>query len=170
MPPIFASMENHAHHDAPVPPDCFLLEEVQALQSFEKQLFANVNYYVWHNQDRPGVMPHRFLYAMEFVFGTGESLLLSSGEDSTAIRLITAEQLLDLAHKLQRLHKKNIIQRVLASAQPLWRDVIDKTLQNFRLSRNEEGLFHNDAVLLDFGERRVLVRLSEREGLLAGEY
>jgi len=38
------------------------------------------------------------------------------------------------------------------------------------LSRNEAGLYHNDSVLLSFDERRILLRLAEREGLLAGAY
>ncbi|MBV6440470.1 MAG: hypothetical protein DYG98_13625 [Haliscomenobacteraceae bacterium CHB4] len=163
----FAPMEDRDH---PTPPDCFLLEEIQTLQSFEKQVLEGVNYYIWHNQPEAGTMPHRFLYTLELVFDTGESLLLSSGDDSEAIRLITAENLVETAHRLQRLHGKPVIQRVAAGIQPVWREVVGKTLQFIRLSRNEAGLYLNDAILLDFGERRVLVRLSEREGLLAGAY
>lgn len=166
----FAAMENNAGHDNPIPPDCFLLEEIQALQSFEKQSLDSVNYYIWHNQAESGTMPHRFLYALELIFGTGDSLLLSSGDDSEAIRLLTAENLVDTASRLQRMHGKPVIQRIQAGIQPVWREVIGKTLQHIRLSRNEAGLFLNDAVLLDFDERRLLIRLSEREGLLAGAY
>jgi hypothetical protein len=163
-------MENNTAHDHPTPPDCFSLEEIQILQSYEQQRLERTTYYIWHNQTEPGTLPHRFLYAIEMVFDAGESLLLSSGEDSEAIRLITAEQLVDMAHRLQRLHGKAVIQRVPAQAQPLWRDVAGKTLHNIRLAKNDEGLYLNDAVLLDFNEHRVLVRLAEREGLLAGAY
>lgn len=163
-------MKNNASHDTPVPPDCFLLEEIQAMQSFEKQVLDNVTYYIWHDQPEAGTMPHRFLYALELVFDSGESLLLSSGDDSEAIRLLTAESLVDTADKLKRLHGKPVIQRVPAGMQPVWREVVGAMLQHVRLSRNEAGFYLNDAVLLDFAERRVLVRLSEREGLLAGAY
>jgi hypothetical protein len=163
-------MENNARDNDPTPPDCFLLEEIQALQSFEKQVLNSVNYYIWHNQPEAGAMPHRFLYALELVFGSGESLLLSSGDDSEAIHLLTAEQIAETAQRLQRMHGKPVIQRVTVGIQPLWREVVGKTLQHIRLARNEAGLYLNDAALLDFGEHRVLVRLSEREGLLAGGY
>jgi hypothetical protein len=163
-------MENNTGHEHSIPPDCFSLEEIQILQSYEQQRLERVTYYVWHNQAKPGALPHRFLYAIELVFDSGESLLLSSGEDSEAICLITAEQLVDTAHRLQQLHGKAVIQRILAQEQPLWRDVSGKTLQNIRLAKNDEGWYLNDAVLLDFNEYRVLVRLAEREGLLAGAY
>ena len=115
-------------------------------------------------------MPHRFLYAVELVFDSGESLLLSSGDDSEAIHLLTAENLVETAHRLQRMHGKQVIQRIAVGVQPVWREVVGKVLQFFRLAHNEAGLYLNDAVLLDFGDHRVLVRLSEREGLLAGAY
>lgn len=163
-------MENKAGHEAPMPPDCFSLEEIQLLQSFEQQSLDNVQYYIWHNQAEAGTMPHRFLYALELIFDSGEPLLLSSGDDSEAIRMLTAENLVETAGRLQRLHGKPVIQRFSAGVQPMWRDVTGKTLQHIRLSRNEAGLYLNDAVLLDFGDHRMLVRLSEREGLLAGAY
>ena len=164
------SMEDKASHNDPTPPDCFLLEEIQALQSFEQQILDNVNYYIWHNQPEAGAQPHRFLYALELVFDSGESLLLSSGDDSEAIRLLTAENLVSIARRLQDMHGKPVVQRIVAGVQPVWRDVVGSVLQHVRLGRNEAGLYLNDALLFDFGEHRVLTRLSEREGLLVGAY
>lgn len=163
-------MEKHDQQGDPVPPGCFRLEELNVLQSFEKLQVNDVFYYVWHDQPRPGVAPHRFLYAVEMVFDTGSSLLISSGEDSEAIRLLTADDLADTAMRLQKIHGKPVLQRFPASIQPMWRDITGKTLDGIRLSRNEAGLFLNDALMFDFGEQRILVRLSEREGLLAGGY
>ena len=152
------------------PSEYFRLEEIQALLSFEKQQLSEVVYYVWHDQAEAGAQPHRFLYAIELVFDSGPSLLLSSGDDSEAIRVIQAEDLVDTAKKLQQIHGKAVIQRIPAGRQPQWRSVTGKSLENIRLARNEAGLYLNDAVLLDFGEHRVLVKLNEREGLLAGEF
>ena len=39
-----------------------------------------------------------------------------------------------------------------------------------RLSKNEEGLYYNDALLLDFGQGQVLVALSGKEGLAVDAY
>ena len=110
------------------------------------------------------------MYALELTFDTGESLILSSGEDSEAIHLVTAEDIMKTARSLQNLHGKQVIQRFAVDIQPVWREVVGKTLQHIRLAQNEDGLYLNDAALLDFNEHRVLIRLSEREGLLAGAY
>ena len=158
-------MENLAQPDDYTPPECFGLEELETFQSFESQLLADVNYYLWLNQADDGAIPYRFLYTLELVFDSNDSLLLSSGEDSEAIRVITAETLLETARQLQRLHGKISIQRISAGAQPLWQPAIGKILEGIRLSRNDAGLYLNDALLLDFGKRRILVQLSEKEGL-----
>ena len=158
-------MENLAQPDDHTPPDCFRLEELETFQSFEGQLLADVNYYLWLNQTDDDAIPYRFLYTLELVFDSNDSLLLSSGEDSEAIRVIAAETLLETARQLQQLHGKISIQRLSAGAQPLWQPAIGKTLEGIRLSRNEAGFYLNDALLLDFGKRRILVQLSEKEGL-----
>ena len=158
-------MENLSQPDDYTSPDCFRLEELEVFQSIEGQLLADVNYYLWLNQADDGAIPYRFLYALELVFDSNDSLLLSSGEDSEAIRVIAAETLLETARQLQQLHGKISIQRVSAGAQPLWLAAIGKMLEGIRLSRNDAGLYLNDALLLDFGKRRIMVRLSEKEGL-----
>ncbi len=164
-------MENHSHTDDPTPPDCFRMEELEIFQSFENQTLVDVNYYLWLNQaeTEDGILL-RFLYALELLFESNESLMLSSGEDSAAIRLINAESLVNTARQLQELHGKVLIQRVSAVAQPLWEGVAWKILQAIHLSRNEAGLYHNDAMLLDFGNTRILISLSEREGLELAPY
>lgn len=163
---IFATMKK----DDPTPPECFRLEDLEIFQTFENQTLVDVNYYLWLHQPDEGTAPHRFLYTLELVFDTPGSLLLSSGDDSEAIRIITATDLLETSHRLQQLHGKPSIQRIAAGIQPLWREVVGKTLGDIRLSRNEAGLFLNDALLLDFTDHRILVRLAEKDGLLVGEY
>lgn len=159
-------MEKHTHTDDPTPPECFRMEELEMFQSFENQTLVDVNYYLWLNRgESEEELPIRFLYALELLFESNESLMLSSGEDSEAIRIINAESLVNTARQLQELHEKVLIQRVSAVAQPLWEGVAWKVLEAIHLSRNEAGLYLNDAVLLDFGSKRILVRLSEREGL-----
>lgn len=159
-------MENDFREYDPAPADCFQLEELKILQSFDNQLLVDANYYLWLNHTGGSNAPLRFLYSLELVFESAGPLLLSSGEDSEAIRLIGVEDLLETARRLQHMHGKALIQRVSAGAQPMWRESVGKTLKGIRLSRNEAGLFLNDALLLDFGERHILVRLHEREGLI----
>ena len=164
-------MEKHTHTEDTTPPDCFRMEELEIFQSFENQVLVDINYYLWLNQaESEAETPLRFLYALELVFDSNETLLLSSGEDTEAIRLIDAASLVDTARQLQALHGKVLIQRVSAVAQPLWQGAAGKLLEGIHLSRNEAGLYRNDAMLFDFGSKRILLQLSEREGLELGEY
>jgi hypothetical protein len=155
----------HDPHD-PTPPDCFRQSELEAFQTFENQILATVNYYLWRSNSKSA-----FLYALELYFENGETLLVSSGESSDAIRVISAESLVETAQKLKELHGEALIQRIVANVQPLWNDVIGSVLEGIRLSRQEEnGLYSNDAMLLDFGEKQIMLELSEKDGLELGEY
>lgn len=156
--------------EEPIPPDCFSLEELQVFQSFEQQTLVDVNYYLWLNNTQPDVPPLRFLYAVELIFDRDGSLLLSSGEDSTAIQIIAAEALLKTARALQTLHRQVTIQRVHAGAFPLWEMAVGQILQSVRLSRHESGFYLNDALVLDFGEKQLLLQLSPKDGLELGPY
>ena len=50
----------------------------------------------------------------------------------------------------------------------LWQDVMEKPLVAIRLTRHSNGLYRNDALLLDFGEHAIVVELvKEGEGLEA---
>ena len=153
------------------PTGFFKLEELQTLQSFEGQILVDTNYYLWLNQsgDEAG-KPYRFLYALELIFDTGEALLLCSSEDSENLLVINAATLLNIAESLRDLNGAISIQRITAGSLPLWAPAINQVLEGIRLSRGEGGLFLNDALLLDLGELRVLVALSEREGLVLSIY
>ena len=155
-----------AHSDEQTPPDCFRIGDLQALQSFENHLLADVNYYLWLNRagDSNEVV-FRFLYFLELVFEDAGSLLLTSGEDSTAIRVSDAETLLHTASGLQNLHGQVSIQRLNAGAFPLWQPAIGKNLAAINLPRHENGLYANDALQLDFGSHQLVIQLSRNEGL-----
>jgi len=158
-------MPETPHAQDPTPADCFQQTEVETFQTFEGQKLETANYYLWRASSKSS-----FLYAIELFFDNGETLLLSSGEDSEAIRLITAEFMVKTAKNLQSIHREAVIQRVVANVQPLWRDVVGTTLQEIRLARHESGLYHNDALLLGFETKQILLELSEKEGLVLGEY
>ncbi len=147
------------------PPDCFQQSEVEAFQAFEGQKLETANYYLWRASAKSS-----FLYAIELYFESGETLLLSSGDGTEAIHIISAEALVKTAQKLQALHGEALIQRIVANIQPLWRDVVGASLQEIRLARHESGLYHNDALLLDFGEKQIMLELSEKDGLVLGEF
>lgn len=149
----------------PTPPDCFKQAEVEAFNAFENQRLLTVHYYLWRANAKSS-----FLYAIELYFENGDTLLLSCGEDSEAIRIITAENLVDTALRLQVMHGEAQIQRIVANIQPLWRDVVGAGLQEIRLARHDSGLYHNDAVLFDFGIKQIMLELGEKEGLVLGEF
>lgn len=158
-------MMQHPPKLDPIPDNCFRQSELEAFQSLENQPLEIVNYYLWQVQGSSG-----FLYALELYFSHGETLLLSCGEDSDAIRVISAASLVETARKLQEIHGVALMQRMAAHAQPLWEGALGQALQGIRLSRQENGLYANDALLLDFGSKRIFVQLSEKEGLELGVY
>ncbi len=149
----------------PTPPDCFRQSELEAFQSFENQKLGAIHYYLW-----PANPESAFLYALELYFENGKTLLLSSGESTESIQVISAESLVGTARKLQEIHGKAIIQRLVANAQPLWQGAIGQLLQAIQLSPQENGLYRNDALLLDFGEKKILLQLSRQDGLELGVY
>ena len=158
-------MQETPHAKDPTPPDCFRQAEVETFQTFEGQRLEIANYYLWRASSKTS-----FLYAIELYFDNGETLLLSSGEDSEAIHIISAEALVKTAKNLQSIHSEVVIQRIVANVQPLWRDVVGTSLQEIRLARHESGLYHNDSLLLGFETKQILLELAEKEGLVVGEY
>lgn len=151
----------HDHHQQ-VPPDCFPLETLEIFQSFEGQKLQGVNYFHWINPDSEA----GFLYYVELLFDSNEALLLSSGEDSTAIVVGQASELVATATRLQQLHGQAVIQRTNAGHSTLWSPLLHQILQNIHLSRHESGLYANDALLLDFGHPKILIHLGARGGLV----
>lgn len=152
--------------NTPLPPDCFRREEVERFQSLENQVLAAVNYYLWLElADDTSEHPYRFLYAMALVFESGQTLLLSSGDDSEAIHVISEEALMKTAARLQELHGQSTIQRMPREA-GFWQGIFGSKLEAIQLSRHENGLYRNDALMLDFGTNGVVVELlEEKEGL-----
>jgi len=158
-------LENSASSDS-TPAGCFHQWEVETMESFDHQTLELVNYYVWRKDNQVA-----FLFAIELYFAHGETLLISSGEDSEAISVIKPESLVKTAQKLQDLHGKALIQRISAGIQPIWREVVGTEMLGVRLSPEESnGLYLNDALVFDFGENQVLLELSEKEGLEVGVY
>ncbi len=142
-----------------MPDPVFQPEEVIALHQAEGHALTNVLYYLWLNtfdEERP----FRFLYFLEMTFDDGQSILLTSGEDSASIRLSTAEALVQTAADLRDLHGKVTIMRSRAGILPVWQDVLGKKLEAIRVSKNENGEYLADAIVLDFGpENLILVSL-----------
>jgi hypothetical protein len=153
--------------EANIPPDCFQMEAIETFQSFEGAVLEGVNYYVWLHYDGDGGAHFRFLYALQLVFGPEQALLLSSGEDSSHIQVLTSADLIETAKRLRELHVKAVMQVIPASAQALWQDLIGQPLDGVRLSKNETGLYLNDALQLDFPKGKIGVRINlDGEGLV----
>ncbi|MBK6996686.1 MAG: hypothetical protein IPH31_17795 [Lewinellaceae bacterium] len=75
-------MQETPHPQDPTPPDCFRQAEVEAFQTFEGQILATVNYYLWRAR-----LQNVFSLRGGTVFENGETLLLSSGESPRPSKL-----------------------------------------------------------------------------------
>ena len=159
---MYSTEQNPIH---PTPTDCFTLAELEIFQSFAGQALSDVNYYLWLNETGADAAPYRFLYFLELIFEGSGALLLSSGEDSTAIHVGGAETLVATAEQLRSLHGKIGIQRLVATHFALWQPAVGLFLEGINLTRNEEGLYLNDALQLDFGDQKIVVQLAQKEGL-----
>lgn len=159
----------HTHDDAAsTPPEAFRLEELETFKTFENQSLNEVNYYFWFS---PAAPDQRLLLYLELLFASGDALILTSGEDSEAIRVTDAVSLIQHARTLSEQANTPVVSRVSAGASALWQPAVDQPLQAIRLSKNDDGLYHNDALLLDFGAvGGVLVALNGRGGLTLGQH
>jgi hypothetical protein len=150
---------------APTPEDCFSLEALEVFQSFEGQTLETVNYYLWVNSIGDEGSLYRFLYFLELIFEGNETLLLTSGEDSTSISISTAGELVETASSLRDINNRISIERVLANPYQIWTDVLGSKLESINLTPNEERFYLNDGLMLDFGFKQVIIQLSQRDGL-----
>lgn len=128
-------------------------------------MLETVTYYLWLSKTAPA-----FLFTLELFFKNGESLLLSSGQDSEAISLVSEASLMETARNLQEIHGEPLLQRMKADAQAIWQGAVGNILEAIQLSRHENGLYRNDALLLDFGPKKILLRLSVKDGLELMDY
>lgn len=149
--------------------DCFALEELKILKSFDGRLLTGVEYYLWANEPRPSDARCEFLMGLKMIFEGDHPLVLTSGENSLAIGVTNPGFMAQLAEKLQKVNQQPVIRRISAGQQPIWQGLIGKVMQGIHLSRHSvlEG-YANDALLFDFDQRKLLVKLSDKEGLEAG--
>lgn len=158
------------HHEA-FPADCFPLEALEVLRSFDGQTLTAATYYLWLHPDSSGQIQYQFLYCLELLFGAQDTLLLAADEHTMAIRVTNAAELIKTAENVQKINGQPLIQRATATHLPLWTPAQGQTLEGIRLSRRAaDGYYSNDALLLDFGGHRILVSLSEKEGLSVSIY
>lgn len=159
-------MTQHTDQD-PTPYGFFKLEELEVFRNLEGEQLADVNYYFWHNVATP---EQRFLLYVEVLFASENALIFTSGEDSEEIKVTEATALIAHARTLmERNGGQPAVRQLPASASALWMEVSGAPLQSIQLSKDpESNLYMNDALLLDFGEKRILVALNEHGGLSVG--
>ncbi|HMX39772.1 MAG TPA: hypothetical protein PK971_00565 [Saprospiraceae bacterium] len=157
-------MPVQAHTAEPLPAGCFSLEEVHQLQSTAGRTLTQVSYYLWASAESDAEAG--FLYFLELSFDAGPALYLTCGEDSTGIQVSDAAALIETAHQLQALHGKPCIRHIAAhNTSALWQPVVGRPLHAIHLMRHESGLYANEALQLEFGDRQIVIELAEQEGL-----
>jgi hypothetical protein len=160
-----------AHNSRALPADCFKLEEVELLQSFDGKVLTDVEYYVWMHAHRSEQIHYQFLLCLELVFDSETSLLLTSGENSMSISVTNAAELSKMADRLKKINGIPLIRRVNVNVHSLWNLLIGTPLNSIQLSRHPASEYYaNDAVLFDFGAKRILLCLGIKEGLELSEY
>lgn len=141
-----------------IPAGHFSLEEIQQFQSHEGQELAGIDYYLWLDTGAGDAAPaYQFLFALELRFAAGASLILTTDEDHGDLRITDSAALIKTASALFQLHGRPVIQRLSRDQHSLWQALIGRELAAIRLTRTEEGLYQNDALLLDFGTTGIII-------------
>ncbi|GAB4143142.1 MAG: hypothetical protein Fur0041_18260 [Bacteroidia bacterium] len=137
----------------------FSFEELKALKNTEHKKLTTVFYHNWLNKANPHEA-FEFTDKIELRFEDGSRLVVgTSDETEQAIALdpdFDAEK-----RKLMLLHEFNgkIDQRsVDMTGNPLWSFAAGQTLLQIALVKEEENLYRNDAMLLDFGDEKLEIR------------
>ncbi|MFM7152653.1 MAG: hypothetical protein ACKOZV_00850 [Bacteroidota bacterium] len=146
-----------------IPDGHFTLAELQIFQKAENTTLEGVDYYIWLDTESEQPV-WQFLLAIELKLGEAGAVIVSAGEDTDAIRVIQQEELLKTAAALFRIHGKPVIQRASRDHQAPWNWVMNSVLQAVRLSRGDEGHYLNDALMLDFGDKGLVIALNQDGG------
>ena len=151
-------------NDDPTPDGFFKLEELQTFKSLQGEQLADVNYFFWHHASTPEV---QFLLFIEILFVSEHALILTSGEDTDALRIIEAMDLIQQARQLmERGNGEPAVRQLNASGSAIWMPLLGQKLQGIHLSKDPSNqLYVNDALLLQFEDHGVVVALNEKGGM-----
>lgn len=146
-----------------VPDGFFSLEDISTFRALDGEKLADVNYYFWAGGEKS---EQRFLLFTEILFVSEQALILTPGEDSDAIRIAEAMDVINKAKELMvRNEGKPAVQQMNATNSAVWQPHTGQKLVAVRLTRNEEGLYLNDALLLEFESGSVIIALHDKGGL-----
>lgn len=147
----------------------FGYHELARLNSLEGKKISEVNYYVWVNRINMN-SPYVFIDKLELVTDENEKLVLTGGEESDGLYLLSeydpAEEILRLEHQFAG---QITVKKHKASQDRFWKDVMNLEIQSVQLSK-EGDRYLADAIVLDFGQERRLIGLSPEEGIIIDFY
>ena len=140
----------------------FSLEDISTFRAAEGARLSDVTYFFWMT----GIDSQRFLLYVELLFESEYALILTSGEDTEGIAIAEATDVIEKARILmQRNEGKPAVQQMNAANSGIWQPALGQPLKHILLTKNEENLYLNDAILLDFDHTGVIVALHDKGGL-----
>jgi hypothetical protein len=147
----------------------FSKTDLESMQLVENQRLAQANYYV--RLPKIGApIGAGFLVFLEMVFENEASLILTSGADSSAISVATAESLVAEATDLHQKNGAPLLHSVDALRSPLWAAALSRELSGVRFSHLPDGRLANDSLVFDFGTIQILVFLGDRDGMEVAKF
>jgi hypothetical protein len=149
-------MEGDQNH---TPSGCFPLTALHRLQAVENASLAAVFYHIRTSPDGAQLL------ALELVTDGNMTIVLGSEHDEPSISVLEPQEWIGYANRiLQPLHRHSAVNS------PLWRAVMHLTIREILLSRNEDGLALNDALVIDFGSEKRIVQIGKTAGLAIGYF
>jgi hypothetical protein len=147
----------------------FTDEELVKLHSYNGKIISNVVCYLWQNMANPDETVE-LIDGVELRFTDETRLTFSSNESGEGLSarhysLKAENELLQ-----QEFEGKIKIFGLLASNTKMWEDVIGKKLIHVKITKEKDGTYLNDSVMLDIEEQPRTLAISPMDGLVIDYY
>lgn len=130
----------------------FKYEEVLVLDKIQEKEVEKVWYHYWVNIAKEEEV--RVLDTLQLIFKDGSALSVSARTDE-CLKLVDLDVDKDRQELLEQFQGKIVLQSQEASDIPLWEDA--SLLSHISLRKSDEGQYLNDAILLAFANKEIVV-------------
>jgi hypothetical protein len=113
--------------------------------------------------------PVEIIDNIELHFGSDKKLTIGCDTEGTGLDVINFDYNQSTADLKEEFGDKIRMYAVDASATKMWQDVIGKTLEHVRISK-EDGKYKSDTIVLDFGEEKREITAAPLDGVIIDYY
>lgn len=146
----------------------FSHEALARFVAAEGKTLESVICHLWQNNLDPN-NPVEIIDNVELHFTDKQKLTIACNEEGEALDAIDFDAPTVAKELKEQFDGKIKLFKVNASPTKMWADVIGKTLENIRVTRQEE-YYLADSVMLNFGEEKRVISIGPLDGLIIDYY